>query len=356
MQVNKTDIVTAMNKVLPGVDKGKAQIEGADSFLFMGNKLYTYNGVITVSVPFAAEGAEFAVKAVDFFNLVSKMTDEVINIELDERKVRVKSGKTRASLALIDGSAIKKYIQNITLGEMSDVPPDFKEAFSIVAIKANATKLKGILITDSEGHEGSLMVSSDRIRISCQELKGKMTKMFVDDDILANALKLGDPKKYSISGPWLHLSFDGDVTFSAMRKDHSEYPVDAMLGALSRVAKSNPVFKGRLPKDLIDVIQRVGVLAGTAQGGTGELVKLTFTKDGLVVFAEKIYGDAEEVVPWDIAPTIENEEPSIWVDKGFIIEAANKAMEFSLVQVANNKSVVIFKSDRYLNMVTTTTR
>ena len=63
IQVEKTKMVDAMRSVLPGVDKGSAGIDGANLFLFKDNRLFTYNGVTSVSVPFEMEGAKFGINA-----------------------------------------------------------------------------------------------------------------------------------------------------------------------------------------------------------------------------------------------------------------------------------------------------
>ena len=80
-QTEKTKMVDAMRAVLPGVDKGASGIDGANLFLFKNDRLFTYNGVTSVSVPFPLGGMKFGVNATNFFAFVSKLNELMVTID-----------------------------------------------------------------------------------------------------------------------------------------------------------------------------------------------------------------------------------------------------------------------------------
>ena len=103
IQIEKTKMVDAMRAVMPGVDKGDNGIDGANLFLFKDNRLFTYNGVTSVSVPFPMDNAKFGVNATNIFSFVNKLNDLSVNIDFIHDKddpakvksVKVFSGKTK---------------------------------------------------------------------------------------------------------------------------------------------------------------------------------------------------------------------------------------------------------------------
>lgn len=344
-QIEKSKVIEAMKKVMPGVEKGGSVIQGADSFLFTNGYIHTYNGNVAVSVPCDMQGLEFAVKAVDFYNLVNKLTELSISIEAVGNKVQVKAGKTKASLLMLDGTEIKRYVDSLNINgiETKDVPQDFADAARICAIKTGASS-KGIAV------QGSRIYSTDSIRVSYQELSADMDTFWVDDDILADALKLGEPKFYAVVSPWLHLCFENGVTFSAMMKDYSVYPYDALNRHIGNIATAEVLVSGRLPNAIAEAVNRVGVLAGVTAESENPSVKMTFSEEGVTLFASKFTGDAEELVPWDITTELNGYSPSVTIDVKFITEVALKAVEFKVIKIGNT-NFLLFTSGEYNQLV-----
>ena len=145
IQLEKTRMVDAMRSVMPGVDKGSSGIDGANLFLFKDNRLFTYNGVTSVSVPFDMGGAKFGVNATNLFAFVNKLNDLSVNIEPvhdkdDQSKVKavkVFSGKTKATFNLADTTEIEKYLEGIKFTEGKACPENFNDAFALTVIKNN---------------------------------------------------------------------------------------------------------------------------------------------------------------------------------------------------------------------------
>lgn len=349
-QTEKTKMVDAMRAVLPGVDKGASGIEGANLFLFKNDRLFTYNGVTSVSVPFPLGGMKFGVNATNLFAFVSKLNELMVTIDfvMDKedpekvKSVKVSSGKAKANFTLSDTSEIEKYLEGIAFAEGKPAPENFNDAFALTIIKNNIhPDMKGVVTT--KVGDKTFLAASDKRRISVHELDKEMDEFKVDDDVLADALKLGKPKTYSIVGPWLHLGFENDVTFSCVRQDLSKFDAPKMLAAMDNLCKISPVVEGKLPQALAEAITRVSALAGAANQNTGLTVRLTFSKEGITAYAEKKDGNAEEFVPWDTdvkfncVDTVQS-----WVSISILLEAGSKVTDFKVVCTNPERKVYAF--------------
>ena len=361
VQVEKSKMVDAMRSVLPGVDKGTSGIEGANLFLFKNDRLFTYNSVTSVSVPFPLGGVKFGVSATNLFAFVSKLNELQVNIDFvmdkdDPQKiksVKVSAGKAKANFSLSDTSEIEKYLEGISFTEGKPAPTNFNDAFALTVIKNNIhAEMKGVVTTKFEGK--TFLAASDKRRISIHELDSEMDEFKVDDDVLADALKLGKPKTYAIVGPWLHLGFENEVTFSCIRQDLSKFNAEGMIKALDKLYKIDPAVEGKLPQALAEAITRVSALASAQNTNTGLTAKLTISKDGITVYAEKKDGNAEEFVPWDSEVKF-NCEDSVqsWVSTSILLEAGNKVTDFKVVCINPEKKnyAFLFTGEKYKALV-----
>lgn len=350
IQIEKTKFVDAMRSVMPGVEKGSSGINGADLFLFKNGRLFTFNGVTSVSVPFDVGGTKFGVNASNFFTFVSKLNDLQVNIDFvpdknDPEKikaVKVFSGKAKANFSIADTSEIEKYLEGIVFADGKPAPENFNDAFALTIIKNNIhADMKGVVTTKIG--DKMFIAASDKRRISVHELDSEMDEFKVDDDVLADALKLGSPKTYAVVGPWLHLGFDNDVTFSCIRQDLSKFNAPGMIAAMDKLSAMPPVVEGKLPKALADAIGRVSALADVANVNTGLTARLTFSKEGILVYAEKNNGNAEELVPWDTDVKFNSEDTvQSWVSISILLEAGSKVTDFKVVLKNAEKNVYAF--------------
>lgn len=361
IQTEKTKMVEAMRSVMPGVEKGASGIDGANLFLFKNDRLFTYNGVTSVSVPFPLGGAKFGVNAANLFAFVSKLNDLQVNIELvmdkenpeKVKSVKVFSGKAKANFALSNTDEIEKYLEGISFAEGKPCPENFNDAFALTIIKNNIhAEMKGVVTTKIG--DKTFLAASDKRRISVHELDREMQEFKVDDDVLADALKLGNPKTYSIVGPWLHLGYEGGVTFSCIRQDLSKFDAPKMIAAMDRLYGIEPAVEGKLPQALSDAIGRVSALAAAANANTGLTCRLTFSKEGITAYTEKDGGNAEELIPWDAEVKFNTEESvQAWVSINILLEAGSKVTDFRVVCTNPERKsyAFLFTGEKYKALV-----
>ena len=295
IQVEKTKMVDAMRSVLPGVDNGSTGIDGANLFLFKDNRLFTYNGVTSVSVPFDMGNAKFGVNAANLFAFVNKLNDLSVNIEpvydkednTKVKAVKVFSGKTKATFNLADTSEIEKYLEGIKFTDGKPCPDNFNDAFNLTTIKNNIhAEMKGVVTTKIG--DKMYLAASDKRRISVHELASEMDEFKVDDDVLA------------------------------------------------------------------DAITRVSALAGTTNTNTGLTVQLTFSKEGITAYTEKRDGNAEEFIPWDSDVKFNSDEVvQSWVSINILLEAGSKVTDFKVVMnnPARKSYAFLFTGDKYKALV-----
>ncbi len=364
IQTEKTKMVDAMRAVMPGVEKGNSGIEGANLFLFKNNRLFTFNGTTSVSVPFPfpLDDVKFGVNATNLFAFVNKLDNLLVNIDFvmdkaDPNKVKsikVSSGKAKANFALADTSEIEKYLEGIAFADGKPCPANFADAFALTTIKNNIhAEMKGVVTTKIDGK--TYLAASDKRRISVHELDAEMEEFKVDDDVLADALKLGKPTSYAIVGAWLHLCFEGGVTFSCIRQDLSKFNAPDMINAMNRLYTIAPAVEGKLPKALGEAISRVSALAAAANANTGLTARLTFTKEGIVAYTEKSDGNAEELIPWDADVKFAEGADGVaaWVSINILLEAGNKVTDFKVVCTNPQRGsyAFLFTGEKYKALV-----
>ena len=349
MNLTKSELITAMQKCLPGVEKGSSLIEGADAFLFGNNQIHTYNDSIAVSVPVNLDGMAGAVKAMDFFKLVSKINAAIIMVEpTDDGKLHLIAGRTKASITLLK-TQTEAYIQelNVTGLKWIKIPDNFLEGLKLCKMSCNPTPLRGICVV------GNHMYSTDSVRINMFTLSSEMESFWLDDPTVGDLMKMGPITDYCIVGNWAHLRMGDGTVFSCRRKDHSQFPVSQILTQISMVEAIDPGLKvsNHLPQALVEVVDRVATMA-SGDGAASQLVKLTFKKDEVNIFATKSSGSAEESAPLETPFEV---EPCLilWVESNFLTEAAKKVMDFDVVRAGGSCPALVFHSPNYIQLAST---
>lgn len=353
--IERETLLAAIKKVIPGVEKGVqlngiSSNNGAEQLLFDGANVHSCNGVVSVTAPCDTQGQEFSVKGQEFFKLVSRMNGDQVSFEIANNKIKVKNGRTRATLPLLDPSKIKAYVATVgnSSVEFKPVPDKFMTALLVSCIPSNIVTIRGVATVEYQ--DASAVISSDSKRISFTKLSEPVERFLLDDSVIQDALKCGDPDGYSVVGPWFHLHYPDGTIFSAQRKDHSVYPFTKIIESVDRALSTAPLLTGKLPADIKEAVARVAVLASGRDGNNAALIEMTFTNDALVLHAEKDGSEATEEIPWDTKPSNDPNNVSVWVNVEFLEDAVNKSVDFSLVPGARSDSLV-FKAGDYIHMV-----
>jgi DNA polymerase III sliding clamp (beta) subunit (PCNA family) len=224
MQLNKHEFLTAMKQAMPGVESGNPILQGADTFIFHDGFIHTYNDTISVSVHFpitnkAGENISAAIKAKDFYDLISRYEGDAISIIPKSDMWIVKSENARAELTLLENNLIER-IQGITNSKFKwvNIPERFFEGLAICNFKSQS-QLSGVYCADKN------IISTDNLKVNYYTLDDEIvTSFWINNDAVTELLKLNNVVKYYVSDSWVHFQTEDKTIFSCKRLAQDNYP------------------------------------------------------------------------------------------------------------------------------------
>jgi hypothetical protein len=354
MNINRNEFLTAMKQAMPGVESGNTILQGADTFIFHDGFIHTYNDTISVSVHFpitnkAGENISAAIKAKDFYDLISRYEGDTISIIPKSDMWIVKSENARAELTLLENNLIER-IQGITNGKFkwATIPERFFEGLAICNFKSQS-QLSGVYCSDKN------IISTDNLKVNQYTLDNDIvTSFWINNDAVTELLKLNNVKKYYVSDSWAHFQTEDKTIFSCKRLAQDNYPYTKVIDFIESHKKEKGDISNELPNKLIDAVNRAAALSQNIE--SFDTVKLTFTRDNIEVFSQRPSGKYTENVLWekpfkkDISPI------SIYVDYSMIQNGIKYSKSFYLKNTTvqeKMKTRVIFVSEFGIQLIST---
>jgi len=297
IEIQRASFIDAMKKALPGVESsnGKVLLQGADTFVFSDGFVHTYNDNISVSskLPEEVKDLKGAVKAVDFFNLINKFTEDTIQIVEKEQKWIVKSGLAKVEFPLLEPS-ILEYVKKLIPENYTpvDLQTDFFNCIKLCLFSSNHSSLSGLYITPKN------IVSTDEMRVNYIFCDTKFLEpVWISDTAIGQLIEFSNIKKFYISDKWVHFFTDDGTIFSCKKLNSSNYPYKEIMKIVKEHEKTENDIEGKLPKNLQFAIDRASVLSMNLESFSA--VRLSFSKEGIVVYSERSSGKYTELVEWD---------------------------------------------------------
>jgi hypothetical protein len=354
MQLNKNDFLSAMKKAMPGVESSNTILQGADTFIFHDGFIHTYNDTISVSVHFpitnkAGENISAAIKAKDFYDLISRYEGDTISIILKSDMWIIKSENARAELTLLENNLIER-IQGLKIDnkQLKKIPERFFEGLAICNFKSQS-QISGVYCVDKN------IIATDNLKVNYYTLDDDIiTSFWINDDSVTELLKLQNPIKYYVSDSWVHFQTEDKTIFSIKRLNQENYPYSKIIEFVESHKKEKGDITNELPNKLIDAVNRAAALSQNIE--SFDTVKLTFTKDHIEVFSQRPSGKYTENVPWekpfkkDISPI------SIYVDYSMIQNGIKYSKSFYLKNTTVSdkiKTRVVFVSEFGIQLIST---
>lgn len=344
MKINRKEMISHLSKVMPGVETGASILEGADTFEFTEDGIFTYNDSIAVSVP-VNTGIVGAVKSKEFFNLLCKLKDDEFTLIQKKETLIIKCGNVRAKIKLVE-SSILDYLQNLDLENLKwkKVDATLISAFKLCKLNSSNSPIRGMFV------KGDIVYSTDEIRIAAHALKSKYDTFWIDDSTAGELLKVSDELTHlSVNEGWVHFKDSEGATFSCKTNNAKLYPFSGLMEQKMELAKKKKDPEGKLPAEFREIIDRVSVLSEDLNGFS--VVNMTFTPDDLIISSHKDSGSVEEVIPWNEKLNIKG-ELSTSGDAGFLIEAVNKSFDFYITKNGDNY-FIIFTKDLFTLILST---
>jgi len=327
MTIKRTDLLDVLKQCMPGVESGNVSLEGADTFIFSGGHVYTYNDIMSVRVPIVETGLieepiESTVRANEFFNTINKMSGEEIKATCADGKLVLKSGKAKIELNQIEFD-FKARLANVDAvdEEWIEVPKDFQMALGLCKMSCNRSSLSGIIFKDDT------VVSTDGWQINkCLLPSAKLPLVWISDPAVNEILKLVGLKYLCLKKSWIHFKTENGCVFSVKTLQAEKWPLSKIIGLLDAHKQEEGDITGVFPKELFAAIDRASSFSMDMEDY--ETVQLTLSKKHISVFAQRTAGKYRENVDWepDTAPDID--DFVLNVSSMMMSHAAKRSMKF----------------------------
>jgi hypothetical protein len=355
MTVDREKLLVALRRCLPGVETGNSLLEGADTFVFSGPAVHSYNDAISVTVSLEGVSDEDligVVSGIEFYNLVSQLEDTTIKLSVKPKKWSLRAGPVRVDLAQKE-SRVPEMIEALDLGKAKwkKLPGNFLEGLKLCLISSNRTPLAGIAISEK------MMTATDGVRLSWFALKESMDQLWFSDEAAAELAKLGSLSEYSLSEAWVHFRTEDGTTFSVKRFRDTEtdgkerYPFSRVSKVLSELKMADGDPKASFPKGAEDVFKRAAVFATEVDGLP--VLTLTLSEKSLVCESHRTAGTFSERMKWD-GP--EGDPLEVAMSYAYLTGALKKTRDFYVKakeKEAETRRYLIFYSDDYKHVVAT---
>ena len=288
--MNRTDLITALKTVIPGVAKGDVLFTGADSFVFRNGLIQSYNDDISVTYPLDT-GINGAVKALELFKVLDKMSGSEVDLTISDNSLLVTDGVTELSMQLIEYD-IEDLLNDLSINELDwkNLPGRFMEALRLCLPSVSCNVIHGGL-TGIHCH-GSDVVSSDNFRAMLVTLDGDLGETFtLPGGAVRELLKLDDLEQYAVTESWGHFMSSGGAVFST-RLIASEFPYENLKNMFPSDDEMGEIYE--LPEGLELALERADILSYQDSG----LNYINVKPKGkfLIVTGERQYGSIKEKV------------------------------------------------------------
>ena len=356
MTLDRKTLLNSLRMVMPGIESGNVVLQGSDSFIFHDGKMFTYNDSIAVVVPLEQTGLvnediEGAVHGKEFYNIVSKFTNDEMTLKVTDKGTwQISCGRAKAELTLMDFN-YKSRLDGMKVDDKDwvDLPENFTDALASCKMSNNKSAMAGVYVRDDK------VISTDGYQINLCTLKGEMPTFWITDSSLNELIKLKGMKKVQVGKNWVHFLTEDEVVFSIKTLNSSSFPYDKITALIDSINPKDDDLHTFFPKELFPAIERADNFAFDL--GNQSVVRLALSKDKIVVSSEKASGKYSEEIAWDKAIDKEFDEVNVCVNASMMQAMASHSLEFYMMKMINKKGKesirLLFVSDSSKHLMST---
>ena len=350
MVVQKKQLLEVLKSCIPGIESGNSTLEGADSFIFHNGNIHSYNDTVSVTVPIEQSGLveeeiEGAVKAEEFFNVISKMPSDEITFEVNENSWSIKSGKAKAEMSLMNFDFESRMNGIEPNDDWNEVTDEFINGLMACKMSGNKTSMSGIYIN------GGDVISTDGWQMNRYQMSDcNLPAFWITDKSVNELLKLNKIVEMQLNGTWVHFKTENGTIFSVKTLQIDNFPYDKINALIERSEPSENDFHNVLPAELFNAIDRA--VSFGMEVDEHKVVRLVISKDGIEVSSEKISGKYSEKVAWSEEITGDIEEVQIYVDSTMMGFVSTNGGEFYLLK-KSDKINLMFKTEKSISILST---
>lgn len=340
MTIQKNKLLESLKLAMPGIETGNTVLQGSDSFVFHNGKIFSYNDSISVSVPIEQAGMieeeiEGAVRAEEFFKIISKFPGEEISFVTSEGSWILKCGKAKATLTLqnFDYETRLKGIEPKE-NEWVEINDEFISAIGSCKMTSNKTPIAGIYVSGKE------VFSSDGWQINSYIMdKCKMPCFWISDNSVNEIIKLRKLNGVQSQGSWIHFKSEEGIIFSIKTLQSESYPINKIKSMIDVNNPKDDDLHGTFPKELFNAIDRA--VSFSIDISEKSAVRLVISKDKIEVSSERSSGKYSEKVSWDTPMEDDFEPITVYVDSIMMQFVGQRSLEFYLIKGPKKNGKVI---------------
>ena len=320
-EVNRVEMSDILSSLKPGINLNGV-IDYADSFIFQGDSVHSYNNEIAVGHPLP-EGLSLtgAVVAEPLLRFLSCVSAESVNFDTTEKELIVKTKNSKASFPLkIDKSFPVSCIPIPEKKGWKELSCQLVDALLLVAKSSSSvpTSILSFICIRKQ-----LVIATDRFCLSAFMIPGLEDMPLLPSGIVSYFQEF-KPTMFSFSKDWIHFFNEKESTLSC-RCGEGEFPdVSSLLKITGQTIL--------LPKDLSEVLKRAGLFSKTEIDFEKQLISLEAKEGQLFVKGTGWTGSFEETIPME-----DDSEFSFSVHPDYIISA----MELGRKMILNEKALLL---------------
>lgn len=308
--MKRKDLLSAIKSVMAGVDKATKTV-GMDFIVFDNGWIRSFKDAISVSYPMET-GFVAAVKAEEFFKILSKMSGEDVTIEAGENKLIATDGKTTLKMNTLQEDQLTQVMERITTLqtdelEWYEIPPNLITGLNLCIFSAGVDPalnlLAGVHFMEDK------ILSTDNYRMSVFNMEGAVISPFtVPTKVAEGFLKINTKfTSIAVTNSWVHLADEVGAVFSA-RLISGTYPSDKVLDLLNSQISDQKGYV--LPEGIEKCLDRAEVMAGVEEGVLSLMANVSLSYEGekLIIKANREVGELIDTIPWTKDPMPEGME------------------------------------------------
>ena len=332
MKVNRLNLIQDMNKALPGIATGTVVLENADTVVFNNGHIYSYNSAISVDVAEKeASGLKGVVKGIDFYNCLTKLPGDEIELEATDNAWKITDGTIKVKITVLPaGNLFERFESLKPSGNWTDIDSeDFLNGLKICNMPKNSSKFAGIYF------KGNSFASTDSYTINRYSAKNTYPEFWISNSAVAELLKWNDFVAVDLNRMWLQLKSSDGTVFSVRTLDTSAFPLDRVLGVLESSLQTEPDFNSEFTDEFYTAIGRAAAFSSEDDGH--EIVCFNIGKEGSTVNSERISGAYEE----KILSIKSDVDIQLKLDVHMMLDCSTFFKKFKLVTRGEQKTLIL---------------
>ena len=332
MKVNRLNLIQDMNKALPGIATGTVTIENADTVVFNNGHIYSYNSAISVDVAEKeASGLKGVVKGIDFYNCLTKLPGDEIELEEADGVWKITDGTIKVKINLLPEGKLFERFDSLKPNEnWTEIDSeDFLSGLKICNMPKNSSKFAGIYF------KGNSFASTDSYTINRYTSKNTYPEFWISNSAVAELLKWNDFVGVELNKMWLQLKSSDGTVFSVRTLDTAGFPLERVLGVLNSSLETEADFNSEFTDEFYTAIGRAAAFSSEDDGH--EVVCFNIGKDGSTVNSERVSGAYEEKI-LSIKSDI---DINLKLDVAMMLDCSTYFKKFKLVSRGEQKTLIL---------------